>query len=84
MARLVFWSAMLLTAVTVIVFALRAAAVMRSCRDGTEGIETNSTLLAKFREMRLRGELSETEFRTIKTILAERLEAELRREDDSS
>ncbi|MBN1588043.1 MAG: hypothetical protein JW888_00845 [Pirellulales bacterium] len=37
-----------------------------------------SELLSKYREMHSRGELSDAEFRTIKTTLAERFQRELR------
>ena len=39
---------------------------------------TASELLSKFRESRRRGELTDAEFRTIKTALAERLQEELK------
>ena len=58
--------------------------VVRRFRGETEDNETSSDLLTKFRDSRLRGELNESEFRTIKTILADRMQAELRQEDDSS
>jgi hypothetical protein len=76
-AKLLAWLALLLI-VSVIGFYL-----VRRFRDSTEGIETSSALLTKFEESRHRGELNEAEFRTIKTILAERMQAELKRKDDS-
>ncbi len=42
-----------------------------------------SELLTKFREMHFRGVLSDEEFRTIKTTLTERLQAELRGRDET-
>ena len=42
-----------------------------------------SDLLTKFREMHSRGVLSDEEFRTIKTTLTERLQAELRDKDET-
>ena len=57
--------------------------VVRRFRDGTEEAETSSAVLSKFRESQHRGVLSESEFRTIKTILAERMQAELKRKDES-
>ena len=42
-----------------------------------------SELLTKFREMHSRGVLSDEEFRTIKTTLTERLQAELRDKDET-
>lgn len=57
--------------------------VVRRFRDGTEQSETSSSMLSKFREMRHRGVLSETEFRDIKTILADEIQAKVKRKDDS-
>jgi len=57
--------------------------LVRRFRDDTEEAETSSAVLSKFRESRHRGELNETEFRTIKTILAKRMQAELKRKDES-
>jgi uncharacterized membrane protein len=81
-ARLIFWFAALILVLLVGLCLLRVVA--RGCRDSTEQTETNSSLLAKFREMHHRGELSESEFRTIKTALAGRSSAEVKRKDDSS
>ncbi|MCP4193287.1 MAG: hypothetical protein GY768_21965 [Planctomycetaceae bacterium] len=58
--------------------------VVRRFRDESEDTETSSTMLTKFREMRHRGVLSDTEFRDIKTILAEEIQAKVKREDDSN
>jgi hypothetical protein len=44
---------------------------------------SSSELLTKFREMHSRGVLSDEEFRTIKTTLTERLQTELRNEDET-
>ncbi len=57
--------------------------VVRRFRDGTEEAETSSAVLSKFRESQHRGVLSEAEFRTIKTILAKRMQAELKQKDES-
>ena len=43
----------------------------------------SSELLTKFREMHSRGVLSDEEFRTIKTTLTERLQTELRGNDET-
>jgi uncharacterized membrane protein len=43
---------------------------------------TTSELLTNFRELHARGELSEAEFRTIKTTLAAKLQAELKGNDE--
>lgn len=42
-----------------------------------------SELLTNFRELHARGELSDAEFRTIKTSLAARLQAELKENDET-
>ncbi len=58
--------------------------VVRRFRGESEDTETSSTMLTKFRDLRHRGVLSDTEFRDIKTILAEEMQAKLKHEDDSS
>ena len=76
-ARLVVWLAILLVLSVIGVY------VVRRFRDSIEDAETSSSMLTKFREMRHRGDLDDKEFRTIRTILAERMQAELKRKDDS-
>ena len=76
-ARLVIWTAGLL------IMSMIGLYLVRRFRDSIEEKETSSELLRKFEESRHRGELDAAEFRTIKTILAERLQAELKRKDDS-
>lgn len=68
---------------TLLVLSVVGAKIVRRFRDSTEETETSSSMLTKFREMRQRGELSEAEFRTIKTTLAVRMQAELNRKDES-
>jgi hypothetical protein len=88
---MVEWSEFLQSITARLVISLAALCVLsviglylvRRFRDSIEETETSSTLLTKFQESRHRGELNEAEFRTIKTILAERMQAELRRKDDS-
>ncbi len=46
-------------------------------RDRTEGADTTSQHLTKFREMERQGVLSEDEFRTIKTALGQKLQDEI-------
>lgn len=46
-------------------------------RDRIEQDESASDLLTKFREMHHRGDLSQAEYRTIKTMLAEKLQDEI-------
>ena len=77
-ARLIVWSAFLA------ILSVIGYYIVRRYRDESEDNETSSVMLTKFEESRVRGELNELEFRTIKTILAERMQAELKREDDSS
>jgi uncharacterized membrane protein len=77
-ARLVIWAAILA------ILSVVGYYVVRRFRDESEDNETSSEMLTKFQDSRVRGELNEAEFRTIKTILAERMQAELKQEDDSS
>ena len=77
-AQLVVW-----TAVLAILCAI-GFYIVRRFRDGAEDTETTSTLLTKFQESQRRGELNEVEFRTIKTIVAARMQAEIKQEDDAS
>jgi uncharacterized membrane protein len=57
--------------------------LVRRFRDRTDdGGQTASDLLTNFREMRREGDISETEFRTIKTVLGRKLQRELERADE--
>ena len=61
--------------------ALVAIAVFVSLRIRAESVQKEpvaSEMLSKFRELRGQGDLSEEEFRTIKTALAEQLQEELK------
>jgi uncharacterized membrane protein len=63
-----------------VIFALLALAVlvMRRWRGGAaEDQPDASEMLTKFRELHLRGGLSDDEYRTIKTTLATRIDTEL-------
>ena len=51
-------------------------------RDGDDQ-PTASKLLTNFREMHLEGDINDSEFRTIKTVLGERLDEELSEEEDT-
>lgn len=53
-------------------------AVLRVRSELKETAPGASELMANFRELRSQGELSEQEFRTIKTLLADELEKELK------
>ena len=69
-------------ALLVAVFLGSAAAsiyFLRRYRDGTgDDRLSSSELLTKFRELHAKGELSDTEFRTIKTKLSAQLREELK------
>jgi len=70
-----------------VIFALLALAVLavRRWRDGSaDDQQTSSQLMTKFREMHLRGSLSEDEYRTIKTKLAADIEAKLNDNNQTS
>ena len=56
---------------------LIGAYVVLRFRDSTGEDETASDLIAKYRELHHRGALDETEYRTIKTVLNSKFEAEL-------
>lgn len=69
------------------IFALLALAVvfLRKWRgDAAEDQPDGSELLTKFRELHLRGGLSDDEYRTIKTKLATRIESTVNDTKDSS
>jgi len=66
----------ILSALTLIMSVVGWYVVLRF-RGFAERKDTSSDLLTKFREMRHRGDLSDTEYRTIKTVLAEKLQGEL-------
>jgi len=72
-AELVLWTALLAMLVAVVIY------VIGRIRGAPAQQEpTASELISKFREMHSKGELSDAEFRTIKTTLAVRLEEELK------
>ena len=69
------------------IFALLALAVLglRKWRGGSADDRPNSSeLLTKFRELHVRGTLSEDEYRTIKTKLAAQLDTTLNDNDKTS
>lgn len=71
--ELMIWLAVLVTLL------VAGGVVIRKIRaESLQKEPTASELLSKFRESHTRGELSDTEFRTIKTTLAERLQEELK------
>jgi hypothetical protein len=76
-ARLVIWSAVLATVIAVSVY------IVAKVREGLMGRDSDANeLLTKFREIRSQGDLSEEEFRTIKTQLAQQLQKESGSYDD--
>jgi uncharacterized membrane protein len=65
--------------IAISVAAVLAGLLVAKTRSGSAQKEpTASEMLSKFREQHSRGELSDEEFRTIKTALAARLEQELK------
>ena len=66
-----------------VVMLIVAYYVVRRFRDSSEEDEINNELLTKFREMRQRGDLSDVEYRTIKTVLVTKFQNQLKREDQS-
>jgi len=78
LAQLIIWLTVLAILTAIGIY------IVRRFRGEIEDNETSSTLLTKFRDSRYRGELDDSEFRTIKTILAERMQAEVKRKDGST
>jgi hypothetical protein len=70
--QVVLWSAVALA-----VSALAIAALRKWRGDANDGQPQANELLTKFRELHVRGGLSDDEYRTIKTKLATQLDAEL-------
>ena len=72
-AKAVIWVAVLLIVLAVTYY------VLRKFRDRIDGDrQTASDLLTNFREMRHEGDIDESEFRTIKTVLGQKLQEELK------
>ena len=71
-AKAVIWVAVLLIILAVAYYLLRR---FRDRIDDDR--QTASELLTNFREMRHEGDISEKEFRTIKTVLGQKLQEEL-------
>ena len=75
-ARAVLWVAVLMVVMAVGYY------LVRRYRDRSDDDrQTASDLLTNFREMHHEGDISETEFRTIKTVLGEKLHEELKEPD---
>jgi hypothetical protein len=61
------------------------AYIMRRLRDsGGEDAGRSGDLMTSFREIHEAGQLSDEEFRSIKSRLAERMQDELKRDEDAS
>ena len=73
LAEVVLWAALAATAVAVAIYVIG-----RIRAEPSQQEPTASELISKFRELHSRGELSDAEFRTIKTTLAVRLDEELK------
>ncbi len=72
-AKAVLWVAVLLIMLAVGYY------LVRRFRDrADDDRQTASELLTNFREMHQEGDISETEFRTIKTVLGQKLQEELK------
>jgi hypothetical protein len=72
-AQLIIWSAVGAGLVVVAVY------VVKKIRDEPAQHEPSaSQLLSKFRDLHLQGHLTDAEFRTIKTALADRLQDEIK------
>jgi hypothetical protein len=77
--RAALWFAVILA-----LLALGAAIVRRWRGGSADDRPSSSELLTKFRDLRVRGTLSEDEYRTIKTKLATQLEAKISDSDKTS
>jgi len=70
---------LLLWSTVLAVVAIGAAYVLRKIRAGSAQQElTASQLMSKFRDLHSKGELSDAEFRTIRTTLAARMQEEIK------
>jgi uncharacterized membrane protein len=71
--QLVIWLSVLAVLVAIAVYV-----IMRIRTEPVQSEPVASEMLSKFRELHVQGDLSEEEFRTIKTTLAEQLQEELK------
>ena len=72
-AKAVLWISVLM-----VIMAVGCYLVRRFRDRSDDDRQTASDLLTNFREMRHEGDISETEFRTIKTVLGQKLHEELK------
>ena len=75
--KLVIWGALLGMAIAVAIYV-----VSKIRAESVQQEPTASDLMSNFRELHSRGDLSDEEFRTIKTKLAAQLQDELRDTDE--
>lgn len=78
-AQVVIWTTVLLVLLIVGYY------IVRKFRDNTgeDQVDANE-LLTNFREIHQQGDISETEYRTIKAVLGDKLQSELKDNDDAS
>ena len=76
--QLVLWSAVFL-----VLLAIATYAVLKIRAEAAQSEPPASEMLSKFRELHVEGDLSDEEFRTIKTTLTERLQTELTGTDET-
>ena len=67
-----------------LIMTIIAVYILRNLRDQVKQEDTTSDHLTKFTELRHRGVLDESEFRTIKTVLGDRESGELKGDGEQS
>lgn len=78
------WIALLLGVSGLLVLLIFAAAVLRIVRKETiEDSGTSLDVLTKFREMQQQGDISDAEFRTIKSVLGANLQRDANDSDET-
>ena len=78
-ARVLLWLAVMMLLTAGVVY------LIRRMRDtGDEATESSGELLTKFRDIHAQGDLSDEEFRSIKSRLAAKMQGELKHDDDAS
>ena len=78
-ARVLFWLAVIVFLTAGVVY------LIRRMRDtGGEPAESSGELLTKFRDIHAQGDLSDEEYRTIKSRLAAKMQSELKQDGDAS
>ena len=78
-ARVLLWLAVMVLLTAGVVY------LIRRMRDtGGEATESSGELLTKFRDIHAQGDLSDEEFRSIKSRLAAKMQTELKHDDGAS